>query len=271
MTTEILKEIDSIIGLLEHKSLLGTERSRSDYWHNQINRIAPHEAKLHNAVKRMFSKQKSHALLALQGAVNRNHVLLAPTQARNDYIEIASPLLIMFLQNEMENGYQFVAGESGDTTNPVSPGASTSPNNPNLPPLVNQAALDWLNTRIGWAADQIGEESASQLSQILHDGYAQGLSMQDIASNIQDATCFSDARSMLVARTEIMQASNYGNTEGYKAAGVQQVQWLTARDGDRVCELCAPMDGDIEDIDDAPPLPESTHPNCRCIWIPVVS
>ena len=251
MTTEILKEIDSIIGLLEHKSLLGTERSRSDYWHNQINRIAPHEAKLHNAVKRMFSKQKSHALLALQGAVNRNHVLLAPTQARNDYIEIASPLLIMFLQNEMENGYQFV---NPDGT---------------LPPLVNQAALDWLNTRIGWAADQIGEESASQLSQILHDGYAQGLSMQDIASNIQDATCFSDARSMLVARTEIMQASNYGNTEGYKAAGVQQVQWLGA-DDERECSICYPMNGEIFDIDDAPPLPASTHPACRCIYTVVI-
>ena len=251
MTTEILKEIDSIIGLLEHKSLLGTERSRSDYWHNQINRIAPHEAKLHNAVKRMFSKQKSHALVALQGAVNRNHVLLAPTQARNDYIEIASPLLIMFLQNEMENGYQFV---NPDGT---------------LPPLVNQAALDWLNTRIGWAADQIGEESASQLSQILHDGYAQGLSMQDIASNIQDATCFSDARSMLVARTEIMQASNYGNTEGYKAAGVQQVQWLGA-DDERECSICYPMNGEIFDIDDAPPLPASTHPACRCIYTVVI-
>ena len=251
MTTEILKEIDSIIGLLEHKSLLGTERSRSDYWHNQINRIAPHEAKLHNAVKRMFSKQKSHALLALQGAVNRNHVLLAPTQARNDYIEIASPLLIMFLQNEMENGYQFV---NPDGT---------------LPPLVNQAALDWLNTRIGWAADQIGEESASQLSQILHDGYAQGLSMQDIASNIQDATCFSDARSMLVARTEIMQASNYGNVQGYKAAGVQQVQWLGA-DDERECSICYPMNGEIFDIDDAPPLPASTHPACRCIYTVVI-
>ena len=233
------------------KSLLGTERSRSDYWHNQINRIAPHEAKLHKAVKRMFSKQKSHALLALQGAVNRNHVLLAPTQARNDYIEIASPLLIMFLQNEMENGYQFV---NPDGT---------------LPPLVNQAALDWLNTRIGWAADQIGEESASQLSQILHDGYAQGLSMQDIASNIQDATCFSDARSMLVARTEIMQASNYGNTEGYKAAGVQQVQWLGA-DDERECSICYPMNGEIFDIDDAPPLPASTHPACRCIYTVVI-
>ena len=251
MTTEILKEIDSIIGLLEHKSLLGTERSRSDYWHNQINRIAPHEAKLHNAVKRMFSKQKSHALLALQGAVNRNHVLLAPTQARNDYIEIASPLLIMFLQNEMENGYQFV---NPDGT---------------LPPLVNQAALDWLNTRIGWAADQIGEESASQLSQILHDGYAQGLSMQDIASNIQDATCFSDARSMLVARTEIMAASNFGNTQGYKAAGVQQVQWLGA-DDERECSICYPMNGEIFDIDDAPPLPASTHPACRCIYTVVI-
>ena len=234
------------------KSLLGTERSRSDYWHNQINRIAPHEAKLHNAVKRMFSKQKSHALLALQGAVNRNHVLLAPTQARNDYIEIASPLLIMFLQNEMENGYQFV---NPDGT---------------LPPLVNQAALDWLKTRIGWAADQIGEESASQLSQILHDGYAQGLSMQDIASNIQDATCFSDARSMVIARNETMMASNYGNTEGYKAAGIQSVEFLTARD-ERVCEICSPMDGDIEAIEDAPPLPASTHVQCRCIWIPVVS
>ena len=264
MKSKLIHELDNVIYLLEHKAV-----NRTSHWQQQINRIAPHEAKLHNAVKRMFSKQKSHALVALQGAVNRNHVLLAPTQARNDYIEIASPLLIMFLQNEMENGYQFVAGESGDTTNPVSPGASTSPNNPNLPPLVNQAALDWLKTRIGWAADQIGEESASQLSQILHDGYAQGLSMQDIASNIQDATCFSDARSMLVARTEIMQASNYGNVQGYKAAGVQQVQWLGA-DDERECSICYPMNGEIFDIDDAPPLPASTHPACRCIYTVVI-
>ena len=84
MKSKLIHELDNVIYLLEHKAV-----NRTSHWQQQINRIAPHEAKLHNAVKRMFSKQKSHALLALQGAVNRNHVLLAPTQARNDYIEIA--------------------------------------------------------------------------------------------------------------------------------------------------------------------------------------
>lgn len=246
MKSKLIHELDNVIYLLEHKAL-----NRTAHWQQQIKRAEPHEDKLKKAIESMFSKQKVTALEKLKGAVNRNHELLDVKQARESYIAAVPAIVLPFIQMEMQYGY-----------NSINPGGQ-------IPSIVNQQALDWLNTRIGWAADELGEQTASQLSQILSDGYAQGLSMQQIAQNIQDASCFSDARSMLVARTEIMGASNFGNTAGYKAAGVTQVQWKTAED-ERTCEICDPMDGDIEDIDDAPPLPASTHPNCRCLWQPVI-
>jgi SPP1 gp7 family putative phage head morphogenesis protein len=76
-----------------------------------------------------------------------------------------------------------------------------------------------------------------------------------------------DYRTDRIARTETATAANQGTLEAYKQSGVvKKKEWITA-DDERLCDLCAPMDGEVVNIDDnfsagisAPPL----HPNCRC-------
>ena len=68
----------------------------------------------------------------------------------------------------------------------------------------------------------------------------------------------------MVSRTEIARAQNGGITDTYRAAGVEQVQFVTAED-ERVCPDCDALDGEIFDVgsDDTPPI----HPSCRCTVI----
>ena len=47
---------------------------------------------------------------------------------------------------------------------------------------------------------------------------------------------------------------------GYRDAGVLKLMWNTERD-DRVCEVCAELDGQVFDIDKYPP---KAHWSCRC-------
>lgn len=54
--------------------------------------------------------------------------------------------------------------------------------------------------------------------------------------------------------------------DGYEAAGVEKVKWVTA-DDDRVCKICRERDGKIYPIGNIPPKP---HYRCRCYWIPVL-
>ena len=51
----------------------------------------------------------------------------------------------------------------------------------------------------------------------------------------------------------------------YKAVGVQKVQWVAEKDH-KTCGECREMDGEIFNIQDAPP---KLHHNCRCYYIPV--
>ena len=86
---------------------------------------------------------------------------------------------------------------------------------------------------------------------------------------------FTDAkgyRATLIARSEVITASNQGNLEAYKQSGVvKQKMWLTSRD-DRVRDEHIPMDGETVDIDkpfsNGSMVPDS--PNERCTIIPVI-
>ena len=95
-------------------------------------------------------------------------------------------------------------------------------------------------------------------------------------------------RSKVIARTETIWAFNEGAVQGWQQSGVVEAkQWSVAQD-DRLCPLCAPMEGKIVPLEghfyelgefdvtggiqfeyeniDHPPL----HPQCRCSLIPIL-
>ena len=53
--------------------------------------------------------------------------------------------------------------------------------------------------------------------------------------------------------------------ETYKKFGVIKVQWVAEDDG-KTCGVCNELDGEIFDLEDAPP---KQHINCRCVLRPV--
>lgn len=87
-----------------------------------------------------------------------------------------------------------------------------------------------------------------------------------------------NARARTVARTETMRAVQEGQRQSWTQAAEQGIlrsdrtrkQWVTAAD-ERVCPVCAPMDGVTTPLDEPwqtsegpVSIPSETHPNCRC-------
>lgn len=208
----------------------------------------------------MYSLQSKEAVRAAQTATGRTHQLLDKLKTNKQYIDAVTPTLMAVIINSCKNGIDLINPETPHKADPSEL----------IPSLLNQKALEWLRTHIGWAAAQTTETMSQDLANALGAGFDVGESINQIAARIQQVfTDASNYRAQMIARTEILGASNQGNILGYKESGVNRVEWLTARD-ERTCEICQPMDGDIENIGDEPPLPFSTHPNCRCLWIPVV-
>lgn len=69
-----------------------------------------------------------------------------------------------------------------------------------------------------------------------------------------------------IARTESMNAYTRGSLEGMRAAGIKQFRVLVF---EGACKICAPLSGQVFDVDDAAHTP-TFHANCNCVPVPVV-
>ena len=242
---------------LRSKSIYQTEQAKTAYWNAYIKRTEAYEPKAIYALKVMWREQENEALKSLETTIDRNHKLLDIEKVKKSYGDAMIPVMTQVLTDFMEQGQNLVS--------PKVPHKAW-PNKAILP----QTALDWLKTRIGWAATQVGGETEAQLAQALINGFNNGESMDQIARRIIEVfDGFTTIRAERIARTEIMMASNQGAKEGYRSVGVEKMEWMTARD-DRTCPICQPMDGEIFAIDDFPMPPSSTHPSCRCVGLPVI-
>jgi hypothetical protein len=145
---------------------------------------------------------------------------------------------------------------------------------------------EFLNNYVFKFAEAINKTTASRLEKMMSMIIDRGLSMED-AANYIDEIFDNPIRSLLIARTETIRASNYGTVEAYKQSGVVTgKRWLVTED-DRTCDRCLEMVGkksltlngteslegksiglnepffiDPNGYSDGmgPPL----HPNCRC-------
>jgi SPP1 gp7 family putative phage head morphogenesis protein len=146
---------------------------------------------------------------------------------------------------------------------------------------IDRAAVDFLaNYQVQLLGD-VGTELASSIQRTVTQGVLAGKSIPEVARDIggvvEDEEAFRQAgktvfktaqqRATLIARTETLRAHNEGRKAFYREAGVEKVQWLTA-DDERTCPECAPLDGKVFKIDEAPAMP--AHPGCRCAWTSVV-
>lgn len=73
-----------------------------------------------------------------------------------------------------------------------------------------------------------------------------------------------------VARTETKRVTYCAHDDVYKDTGIEELRYRCANGGDsRTCQYCRADNGKVFKRGEEPTLPR--HPNCRCVYIPVVS
>ena len=180
--------------------------------------------------------------------------ILDRNKSKVEFKKALKPLLLDVLGNAIEDGNNLVK--------PTTPHKQAEP--------ISGDALKWLDTRIGWAAEEVGETTATMLSKAIKAGFAEGESMEDIAKRVKDVfgIC-NDSRALKIARTEVIMASNEGALFGYAESGVVEKAEFYAALDERVCEDCSDLHGMVRDLADSHGI-IPVHPECRCVMLPVV-
>jgi hypothetical protein len=141
---------------------------------------------------------------------------------------------------------------------------------------LNEAALAWAEDHAAELVSQIGDTTREAVRQAIVDGLDGNLSTAEIADAVAGLGVFGEARSLLIAETEIADANSKGALDGYKAARADGVavlkEWLV--DGNP-CEACQKnADAGPIDLDDDFPSGDAAptaHPRCECALAPVVA
>ncbi|MDI6872092.1 MAG: phage portal protein [Bacillota bacterium] len=149
--------------------------------------------------------------------------------------------------------------------------------------LLNPAVVEFLKTTAGEMIKGINQTTLQALRETLIEGVEAGESIPKLADRI--AAVFAEAkgrRSEVIARTEVLRASNFGALEGMRQAGAEQKEWLATRD-DRVRDAHLKADGQVRALSepfivggeelmypgDPAGSPENTI-QCRCTVLPRV-
>lgn len=139
---------------------------------------------------------------------------------------------------------------------------------------VHRDKLQLLYTRNYRALNGITDDVAKEVSRELTQGLAEGTNPRVTARRITDRVdSIGKTRATTMARTETIHAHAEGALDRYESTGVSEVvgqaEFLTAGD-DRVCDICAALDGNRYSIEEARgKIPQ--HPNCRCTFKPLVT
>lgn len=224
--------------------MFDTPAAKDAYWRAYVKQAENYEPKMIKALVKMFDLQKAEVLENVRNAVDRNHKLINLVEARNSYTKVVTPILTEVITQAVKQGQELINPETPHTEMKANP---------------NQRALEWLRTRMGWAAVTISQETENILSAILQAGFEQGLGIDQIARQIRDSLAFSDVRAQRIARTEILSANSQGALEGYKDSGVvSKVEFYTAKD-ERTCEYCMNYHEEVFTLGEEIPIP--LHPN----------
>ena len=171
--------------------------------------------------------------------------------------------------------YEDIVGDFGERT-VLTIGARTQFD------LTDPRVLHFLKTEAGTFITKINETTREEIRKQLTEGVEAGESIDHLADRINSVFDMAQTRrSVVIARTETIRASNFGSFEGMKQSDVEEKEWLATRD-DRTRDEHAEMDGQIQPIDKpfiSPDGEEAMYPgdfgvpeldiNCRCTVAPV--
>lgn len=148
-----------------------------------------------------------------------------------------------------------------------------------------KAEGDWVEFMRNFAVTEAGSRIQSvsnvtlrRIRRTLQQGIDEGLGIEEIARNMQRSNAVNRVRARVIARTEIVSASNVGSKLGAEATGLTlNKHWIATPDGrERDTHLAAQSQSPIPkdelfvvgsgtaDIPGDPSLPPEESINCRC-------
>jgi len=143
--------------------------------------------------------------------------------------------------------------------------------------LANAAVLDWVARESEAIFSGLMLTSAKEATAAVSAWVTSGAPLRELQKTLSRGSLFGGSRGKLIAVTETTRAYSKGNMAAWKESKVVTgKEFQTARD-ERVCEICAPLDGKIVELEgsfqtaeglnnvDEPPV----HPGCRCAIAPI--
>lgn len=134
--------------------------------------------------------------------------------------------------------------------------------------VLTSEALEWIATRSLELARMVNGTTKEELRIAIKAGFEAGESIQQLTKRIRDY--YRDGyerRAKMVARTEVITANNEGALQGYEKEGVTKAEFYPAPDA---CEICEAWVGVYPIEETHGIITGQTHPNCRCVFLPVV-
>ena len=131
---------------------------------------------------------------------------------------------------------------------------------------MDEAARTWIAERSLLLAKSINKTTMEAIRNELALGFEAGESITQLSKRIEGY--FTDnvkVRAEMVSRTETIAASNEGALHRYEIENVGKSEFYPSPDA---CEECLPLAGEYITKESHGMIP--VHPNCRCVWLPVV-
>uniref|UniRef100_A0A6H1ZUQ3 Putative portal protein n=1 Tax=viral metagenome TaxID=1070528 RepID=A0A6H1ZUQ3_9ZZZZ len=164
-----------------------------------------------------------------------------------------------FIAHVFEEAYDLAT--TGGALSPVHTGKQEG--------VLDPQALEWIAYRSLNLAKMVNGTTYEELRAALAIGFEEGESTQQLTRRIREYYQGGyERRATLVARTEVIAASNEGALRGYESEGLNKAEFYAALD-ERTCDECMAYHGDVRPIDEARGL-IPVHPQCRCTWVPVM-
>ena len=133
---------------------------------------------------------------------------------------------------------------------------------------LDDIARMWILERSLTLAKSINLTTMTALRSALALGFAEGESIQQLSKRIEGYfTDNAKYRAEMVSRTEVISASNEGALHRYELEGIDKSEFYPSPGA---CEVCLEIAQDPIYVTKESHGVIPVHPNCRCVWLPVV-
>jgi len=226
------------------KTLTFTEDEKELKWHRWVRAADAEEGEWRKELRRFFDEQEEQVIASLAG--------IAPGMIpEEDDKELADLMTTLLAKSFIRARDEALTGHKQFE---------------NLPP----GAREWLLARALKNAKDINETTRRLIAQELAEGWAEGEGTSELTGRVRGIfrDC-KDWRAERIARTETIAAAAEGSLLGYEASEVVKKTEFYAALDERTCEECMARHTHTYPLSEASGI-IPVHPNCRCVWIPLV-